>query len=183
MKTEKTFLVLFSLGMILKFFRIPGGNITMLLSLMALSFIYLFASIYFLRDAETKQQKLGLSIGTGIVFFIVLIGIMFKLMYWPGALLMLLIGIMVGIFHFLLVRVMKSKKDEKLINYVRNLSIRSAVITGFACILFAIPTSVLIRAEYRNYPELAELKIKALSDPKAMDKVHDYMKKNDIKGY
>lgn len=183
MKTEKIFSGLFISGVLLKFLRIPGGNITILFSLTILSLLYLLFSFYFLRDSQTKKQKLGLSIVAGLIFFILLTGVTFKLLYWPGALAMLTSSLFFGGIYMIIILLMKNKVREELSGYINKLILRSAILYGLCFILYITPSSLLVSLEYRNDPELVRLRIAVIEDPtnkEAQYQLEKYIEENKV---
>lgn len=183
MKTEKIFTGLFVIGLLLKFIHIPGGNVTILITITILSLLYLLFSFYFLSDTTIKNQNTILSVISGIVFFILLIGILFKLLYWPGGIAMMSLAILIGIIHFIIVLITKIKHEKGLIRYYKNLLIRSALMNSFCLLLFIIPPSALINIEYRNDPDFARLKIAQLEDPTNKEiqyELEKYISENEI---
>ena len=66
MKTEKTFIGIFLLALILKFNNIPGSSVLLILSLGVISILYLPLAFYFFSDKSLKNQNIVLSITGGM---------------------------------------------------------------------------------------------------------------------
>ena len=127
MKTEKTLLIIVVLASLLKMLHIPGGSVLLVLSLLGLALCYFPLGFYFLSDKSYKENTL-----TSVLFVWLLsvcfIGIMFRIMHWPGAMIMNIVGTMsalqLSIFAYLK---HKSSNQENRV-YFRNLLIRSIIL-------------------------------------------------------
>jgi len=183
MKTEKIFAGIFIVALVMKFMRISGGNVSILFVLTILALLYLLFSFYFLRDSKTRKQKLWLSLFSGLIFFILLTGILFRLLYWPGATAMLNSGLFFGAIHLLIVILIKNKITDELKNYFDKLLLRSVILYGISFVFYLIPSSYIASVEFRSDPELARLKIAVIEDPankEAHDQLLKYVEENNI---
>lgn len=93
--------VVLSFGIILKFMHWPGAAICIVLGLFALSFIFL--PLLFTLKIKEKQQntdKAILIIGA-ISAILISIGVLFKIMHWPGANMLTSASLMIMLFVFL----------------------------------------------------------------------------------
>jgi uncharacterized membrane protein len=127
MKTEKTLLIIAVLASLLKMFHIPGGSIFLVLSLLGLAFCYFPFGFYFLSDKSYKENTLT-SVLFGWLLSVCFIGILFRIMHWPGAMIMNIVGTMsalpLSIFAY---SKYKSSNQENMV-YFRNLLIRSFIL-------------------------------------------------------
>lgn len=98
-------------GSIFKMNHLPGAGIMLTASLLLLSFVFLPLAL--INNYKEKQNKKWLYIATFISFFIVLIGVLFKIMHWPGAGILLLIAVPIPFLVFLPVFVYYSIKDKQ----------------------------------------------------------------------
>ncbi len=98
--TGNVSLALIAIGTALKIFHYPGASIALLLGFVTLCFVFFPAAIYlnYTYKKDQKKPMLNLSILIGGIAF--MIGVLFKLMHWPGASLLLFVGwsIILGIF-------------------------------------------------------------------------------------
>ncbi len=104
-KLETILLGLFFLSIILKIFSLPGGELILLLSGASLAMFYYVAGYFIMNDVslrrllrERKSKNVSVpvlfgSIMAGWDFSIITLGILFKLMFFPGADNMLVAGI------------------------------------------------------------------------------------------
>jgi|SRR6185437_10689589 len=166
MRTEKVIACLFVIGLLFKFvLHFPGGGIILVVSLMLLSLIYCPLAFYFFSDKEIKKQNLALSIVSGFFLAIVPMGILFKIMYWPGSetqlfICIITVPIILGIIYYL-----KNKALPELTTYYKNMLLRTFVLSILAAILYATPTETLINIQERKDPELARLKTLSYTNP------------------
>ena len=84
MRTERVLALTALAGLIIKFLHYPGGMQLILLSMGALSMVYFYFAFYFFSEKKIANQNIALTIPSGIAFAIIVIGILFKLQYWPG---------------------------------------------------------------------------------------------------
>lgn len=140
MKTEKILAILFLLGFIFKAIHFPGGNLIIIASVFALMLIYFPFGFYFLSGETVKQQVVGWSIGAGFAFHMILCGVLFSLMHWPGAKFMLIIGL-VTIVPLTIVMYFLRKNNTKpeLVRYYNKLILRGAILTAIGLLLFVLP--------------------------------------------
>jgi len=133
---EKLFGAIVLNGLLFLILNFPGGAILLIFSLSVLSFLYFPLGFYILRDKDTKQQNLGLSILSGLALGQVATGIMFSLLDFPGQEIMLPIGLVAILITLIAVFLLKRKATEELKTYYRNLLIRVAVWSMLAVVAF-----------------------------------------------
>ena len=147
----------------------------MILSLSFLSILYCYFGFAILngisfRKIFKKSSYIGISsmrivgaIGAGIGLSTAIIGVLFKFMSWPGAYLMLMIGLlsMSVFFAYALVKFFIDKSS-----FYTNLLLRTAFFGGIGVFLLLIPSYTLSEIRYgKHHPEYIEA-LKALeSDP------------------
>jgi hypothetical protein len=133
--TGNVSLALIAIGTAFKIFHYPGASPILILGFFTLCFIFFPAAIYLNYTYKKDQKKplLNLSIGLGGITF--MIGVLFKLMHWPGAALLLFVGwtVILGIFLPLLLFV-KLKEAES--RKEKNIYILGAV----SLIIFEVST-------------------------------------------
>ena len=93
--------VAFTIGAIFKIMHWPGAGMMLVLAITSVSFVFL--PIFFLvKKKEVKEKKEKFILGFGAFFGVLFcISTMFKIMHWPGANMLWLIGLGVLFFLFL----------------------------------------------------------------------------------
>jgi hypothetical protein len=143
MKTEKIAFFVFISGLLLKILHLPGSGIILILSLMTLGIIYFPTSFYFFSDKSIKNQNLALSIISGLFFSLIPIGILFKILKWPGeGKLYLLIGSVTLPILLLVIILLRNKSSENLKVYFRNMIIRTVILTILTVVFYLLPTII-----------------------------------------
>ncbi len=185
MKTEKTFTIIFIIGLIFTLLHWPGGGITLVISLATISILYFPAAFYFFCDKAIKKQNLALSIISGIFLSLIPLGILFKLMFWPGGHLYLLIGTVSTPIILTVVYFLKSRSTEDLSTYYKNMFLRTTILSVLTITFYLIPTDTLLKIQYWDDQELARLKTLHYTHPdnEEYKKQHDeYLLKRDSMG-
>ena len=142
-KAEISLWVLVCIGGVLKTAHIPGGNILSVLALSAAGLFYFIGS-YFLFDPKVpivvndmtfykpKAVRVAMALLTGYLMVCAMIGLLFRIMHWPGAAAMLLIGLLGLVPMLVIAAVMywKSKDDffQKILFRVGGLTVLSVVL-------------------------------------------------------
>ena len=170
---EIIFSGIFIFGLLLFFLTYPGGHLAIIIGLLLLSILYSFFSFAILNGIplrkifkkESYQDIKALRIiGTILVGFCLsngIFGILFKLMSWPGATFMLMIGSF-GLLLSGIIILIKQMNQKSSLNSI--ILIRVAIIGSLAGILLFIPKSTLNSIRYGdNHPEYIEA-LKALEE-------------------
>jgi hypothetical protein len=118
--TGNVSLALIAIGTAFKIFHYPGASPILILGFFILCFIFFPAAIYLNYTYKKDQKKplLNISIGLGGIIF--MIGVLFKLMHWPGAALLLftgwtiILGIFLPILLFVKLKDAQSKKERSI---------------------------------------------------------------------
>lgn len=163
MQKTEILLAFFALtGFILSLMLIPGSAIMSILSLSLLSMLYFYFGFALfngisLRDIFKKQSYNGISgiriagaIGTGFALSVIVIGLLFKTRYWPGASAMLITGLPCLLIIIILagIRYMFGKD----LYYSRILK-RTLPFAGLGLLFMFITYADLAAIKYRNHPE------------------------------
>lgn len=166
------------LGIVLKLLHIPGSGLLTVLTLLTLSmFYYAFSFALFngirLRDIfkkasykDTSVKRIIGAVGLGFALSTIIIGVLFKLQFWPGAMVQLMTGlVMTGlilliatIFYF------RSKAD-----FYKRVFRRIAIYGIPGLMLLLTSTATLVDIYYRDKPEYAALYKEVLADPDNME--------------
>ncbi|MBL0262286.1 MAG: hypothetical protein IPQ05_00135 [Leptospiraceae bacterium] len=182
MRTEKTLTIIFIVGLLLKLLHWPGAGPLLVISLSTIAMLYFPAAFYFFYDKVIKQQNLALSIVSGLFLSLIPLGILFKIMYWPGGQIYLLVGTVTAPIILAIIYFLKSKTGENLKTYYRNMFLRTSILTALTIIFYLTPTSTILKVQYWDDPELARLKTLHYTNPdnEEYKKQHDeYLSKRD----
>jgi hypothetical protein len=89
---------LIALGTVLKIFHWPGAAISLLLGFIILCFVFFPSALYL--NYNSAKKGLGINLTAFLGGTILMIGVLFKVMHWPGTPLLLILGfgILLGIF-------------------------------------------------------------------------------------
>jgi len=173
-----TFIII---GVALSLFLIPGSGPVIVLSASFLVLMYFFFSFAFfngirLRKIFKRTSYKGIktsriigAIAAGIVLSLCLVGIMFKLMFWPGQQQMLL-GSLVLLVPVAVISLIKYASGKS--PYYIKIITRLFIIGGLSLALYYIRWS---HVKYRDHPSL----IKAFDDyskhptPEALEKLNE----------
>ncbi|MCU0353050.1 MAG: hypothetical protein MUD08_04810 [Cytophagales bacterium] len=155
MRTEKIIVVLFVLVLVLRVFDIPGTSALLILLLSTLSILYFAGAFYFFRDRHTKKQNMPISVVSGVFLSIVPIGVVFKLLYWSGAQVYLLVGSFTAAAFAVVCFLARRKASEELSGYYSNMIARTVVLFTVSVLLYFTSTATLIKIQYWRDPELA----------------------------
>jgi hypothetical protein len=139
-----------------------------------LSLLYFFFSFLLLNDIRLRNVfkkesyksmnalRIVGTIASGVVFFIILTGILFKFQNWPYGNYNLYTGLMLlfSISIFVIIKFIIKKAA-----FYRNVLIRFFIIGGIGLILLLVSQEQLIEIKYRDYPEYIEAEKALLKDP------------------
>lgn len=188
MKTEKIIAIIFVLAVILKFQHMPGSGVLLVTSLSILAMMYFPAGLYFLSDnpkkismvksdetldghltsaipEKGKTQNMAWSVVAGFLLSIVPIAIMFKLQYWPGSQVLLLVSVFTAPIIAAVSYYLMNKGDSSLRRYYKNMVLRAGVLSFCAILLFMTPASTMLSIQYGDDPEMVRVKTQYYSDP------------------
>jgi len=164
MKAEKIILGIVALGLLFKFLHWPGAGPILVVSVTSLAMLYLGGGFWFLQNKKEQQKRTALAVAAGILFAISCVGILFKLMYWPGAKAMLglpLIGLPIILA---IVFYVKGKADPKT-EADNSLLIR---VLAFSVVVIAFhfaSNKDLLAIQYPNDPEVVRIKSNYFDHP------------------
>jgi glucan phosphoethanolaminetransferase (alkaline phosphatase superfamily) len=158
----------------LHLFLIPFTGVILILSLGALSVIYMFGSIPLFNNITLrnvfnqeffKDISTGKIIGSlclGMTLSIIAIGILFKLMIWPGGMNNLVVGLVcLGIIIVIAFIRYSSGKSIYYIDVFK----RSAFIVIIAVPFLFISENLIMEFKYRNHPAYLQAWKKYKADP------------------
>lgn len=174
MKRTELILGLIALAaVILKLFTVTGSGILLVLSFTALAILYYFSFLLLndirFRDIFKKKAykhttalRIIISVVVGFAFAYTLMGALFKMQFYPGA--NILLGL--GLITTSLVLVFSAiSYFQKRTAFYRGVLTRIAVIGGLGLVLFFTKANTLVDVYYKNNPEYAELLKRSMADP------------------
>ncbi|EJF10152.1 hypothetical protein [Pontibacter sp. BAB1700] len=172
-KTEIVLGAIAVVALILNLLFVPGSSILTVISLSAISVLYMYLSFALfngvrLRYIFKKNSYKGIStmriIGavlTGLALSITLIGLLFKFQDWPGATINLGVGLF-GLVIALIVGAVKYSKSKS--DYYTKIFKRIAVYGGLGLIMLLLPKEAWLEFRYRNHPEYVKAVKKAMAE-------------------
>ncbi len=107
--TEKMLTILVAIGFGLNIFHMKGGLESVMIAVLGLALLYLFFGFLLfngirLRKAFERNSYAGLptfniiaGVVSGIFMAVMVMGVMFKIMHWPGGMLMCAVGVGVNL--------------------------------------------------------------------------------------
>lgn len=166
MKLEKFLVPIAILALISKLMHYPGSGLLLIISFLSLAAFYFYASLtYQLFPKQDPNSKYGLLLATGYTLATILIGILFKLMFWPSSNMLLMIGsISICIQLYLIISYRSSMPLETKGN-TNKLLTRIIVFAIASWFFYLTPQSSIILLSYSHDPELGRLKKQLYEDP------------------
>ncbi|NQY29984.1 MAG: hypothetical protein HRT69_11005 [Flavobacteriaceae bacterium] len=150
------------IALLLNLFLIPGSAVFTILSLATLSCFYFYFSFAILNSVRlrmifkkgsfskiTTLRIIG-AIGVGVNLSVVLLGILFKTLSWPGASVMLMSGLL-GLSGSLVVMFVKYSQNKS--SFYVNVFKRIVLVGGLGAFLFFLPKDALLEFKYRDSPD------------------------------
>lgn len=188
-KTEITILTISIIAIGLNFFLVPGGSVLTVFSLGFLATIYfyfgfaLFNSIrlrnIFKKESYkdiTSQRIIG-AIGAGVSLGITAIGILFKLLSWPGASVNLGAGLL-GLIIVLIIGTIKYFNTKS--TFYLPIFKRAGLFGALGLVLLLTPKSTFIDIKYRNHINYANALKNSIADP-TNEELHRILDEERIK--
>ncbi len=161
-KFETIFLLAIVLGLLLKFTHLPGASILIVVCFSVLAVFYQYFSFAFLHKVPLKLafkkesyppqrgKTLPLSIFSGIALSVSAVALMFKLQHWPGANVLLMVGIFANALSFGFAAFLRKQNDLPMLNKTL---VRNGLATAFCLVFFIFGTAILLDFNYRNHPD------------------------------
>lgn len=173
-KLEIVLVVLMILSLGLKFMELPGSDLLLVMSATLLSLLYyLFGFALFNQIAgreilqraaysNTNARQIVFAIGFGMTLSVLILGMLFRLMMYPGGMFMLIIGLGSTLL-FLLIALFFFQKDRN--SLFRETLIRALIFGSIGITLFLLPRSVFVDLNGGDSPEYAKSHQQLLVDP------------------
>ena len=176
-KSEKILWGVFVIGILFKIMKWPGAGILTITSLGLVSSFYLYLGIgifnnltlkaMFSKDSYQYKHRFNLLFGAifGIVLAALVIGFLFKFMLWPGANVLLILGLFSLLFSLLMYGLLLKKKK---VNLAKSSFYRIVLIGILSLSLSIIQSDSIIDFYYPNNPEYANALKEIIRNPSDM---------------
>tara|TARA_Y100000590_G_C15293588_1_gene853526 strand:- start:68 stop:649 length:582 start_codon:yes stop_codon:yes gene_type:complete len=157
---------------------VPKSTLILVLSMLLLSMIYFYLSVALFNGVPTKKvfkkssytsfskSSIVISILTGVALSFTLVGIIFKLLFWPGAEINLMIGL-TGLLIASLTGTTKLFMTRD--SFYGNILKRTVTYGLVAFIIYLLPEFTLLEYRFRDYPDYVEAYKKAIKNPRDME--------------
>ncbi len=150
---EKILAALSILGMLLRMAHISGGAMLSILALGIFSMFYFAAGFFLFNPTQTNEvnglqykttnvKRVVIAVFTGMTLSVALIGFLFKLMRWPGALAMILIAI-ISLIPIVIVAAIRLQKTNA--DFYKQVLIRSVI---FGLLALGIFVASILQTRY-----------------------------------
>lgn len=173
-RIEWILLVITLIGVVFIFAFIPGGNILFSFSLLLLSIIYYCLGFAIFNNINLKvvfkkasysglsQLRIVGSVLAGMSFSTLIIGMVFKMLNWPGSRIAMLLGLSAMLVLLVISAIKFISKKE---NFYKNMIVRTSVFIVFTMPLIIFSQYKIEKFQYRNYPDYLEVYENYLDDP------------------
>jgi hypothetical protein len=121
-------------GAMFKIMHWPGANIIILLTLSALALVYFPFGFYFLGNPEVKKP----AILSGFVMSLIPVGILFKVMHWPGAGVLLVSAAAAAPVLVLMLVWMRKKASPNTVQWYNSMLLRTVVVNALLFIMMLV---------------------------------------------
>lgn len=137
---------LLTAGILLKFLHMPGASLLLVLGIFIMSFLFL-PLLFVLRIGEKQEtSQKAISIVGGMCAMLISVGVLFKIMHWPGANIMCTLSLLMMIFIFIPVYFFAGfRNPEKKVNTIVT---SIMMFTGCILVLTLVRAPHATRAEY-----------------------------------
>lgn len=167
------------IGILMKLLLISGGDAVLGIALSFVALIYYPLGFFYFNSIPISKifkkesyknmtfAKGAAALGGGLIFAMLLIGILYKLLQFPGAEFMLTIGLKAGTLFLVVLLISYFMNRESL--FLKKMLSRAILFVGISGVLFAIPGLVLVKVFYRDNPEFIKAYEKAAMNPNDRD--------------
>lgn len=187
MKTvERILFVLILLGLLFKLEHWPLASFLLIIGTSTLSLSYWLSPLWFGAPGR-KDQITSVSMISGLVLSVALMGILFKLQYWPLSGFYLFLAL-IGCPAVIIMQLGLAKDKLELARYRRALLTRTLAIAVPAILLYFTPSTTLVKIQYHDDPIMAKLMIERVQHPQdtatwhAIDRYRDQQMRARVQG-
>lgn len=175
---EKIVLGCTALGLILKIPGIVGGTLLFVTGMSLLGVLYMFFGWWLFRSKTGNYNNTGLSVATGIGLANAAVGIMYKILCWPGSgpMLVVPLAVLIPMLIVFFIRYFIGKNaDGSKVEYNRRMLIRSAVVLGIVAVTFITPLRTFAGMQHFTDPEEKRLYIRYIENPTCNECYNDWV--------
>ena len=158
---EKILVGFFAIALSFKLMYWPGANIFLILSVGALSLFYTTKYVYNQNDSSGKQYKIAFA--TGNLYAITLVGFLFKIMFWPGGTVAIIVACL-GLLISLIIIFLEYRQEDKK-KYYAPILYRTLIMFLFSFVVYKISNKDLYAYTHKNDPIGIELYNKMSDNP------------------
>lgn len=154
------------LGVMLSYSLVTGGNLLTVAAFTCLIFFYLifgfalfngFSLIDLFRKKAYQSTSAMRFLGAvcfGFTLFILVNGIFFKIMLWPGSSIIILVGFFALIVSIIVASVRYNKTRDS--SFYKGIFIRAFIVAVIGGAAFLTPGMTLLKLKYGDYPDYIE---------------------------
>jgi len=165
-KIEIGIFIILALGLTLQIIQIPGSSIFYILGLGTLSLFYFYLSFGYFNKVGLRRlfkrnsysgigsKEIILAVISGIALSILCIGCLFKLQFWPGADVNLLVGLVLTALVLIPVSLITAKNQMRIF---KRALYRLVFFGAVGLFLYLISSDKLVELYYWSKPEYAEV--------------------------
>ena len=165
-KIEIGIFIILALGLTLQVIQIPGSSIFYILGLGTLSLFYFYLSFGYFNKVGLRRlfkrnsysgigsKEIILAVISGIALSILCIGCLFKLQFWPGADVNLLVGLVLTALVLIPVSLITAKNQMRIF---KRALYRLVFFGAVGLFLYLISSDKLVELYYWSKPEYAEV--------------------------
>lgn len=170
-KLERILIIVAVLSIAAKLVHMPMSAFLLVISLSALSIIYLLFSWLVLPAPGRRDHSWPITLISGLVLSISTIGILFKLQFWPLSYFYLMLSIP-GLLMMTVVGFALRKSNAIPPLFAKGLLLRSLPVLVICIALMLLPGGTLTRLYYRNDPLRRDLllRMNSTSDPEERER-------------
>jgi hypothetical protein len=165
-KVEWVLIIISMCAIIMRIFHIPGGAGLFVMSMSALALYYFGTTAVVYSGSKPKTGFLIIATISGLTLCQIVLGMLFKLMFWPGGIMILLYSSFVALILLLVILNKRRKsEDTEQKSAFKSMAIRLLIFGVLAITIRYIPYDSLIRFFYRQDPVLSNLMIEEIKNP------------------
>lgn len=173
-KLELILLSLYGVFLVLNALQLPGSSLLFILFSTSYSMFYfiagfaIFNNISFAAFKNTKglksisPKRAVASIAFGMAISVLILGVLFKVLIWPGWQTMLINGLGILIFAYLFSFLLAKNKNNITLAKAKPRVLIAAI---FGLVFYFLPSQTIVEIKYRYNPELKELLLQKLENP------------------
>lgn len=154
------------MGLVFKYaLQWPFASPMLVVGIGSLAVVYAVGGGVLLKSDTLENENKLLINATGILLAVGLIGVLFKLMFWPNAMNMLIVASVVLPFAIGVAIWLKNNQNNSEEGTYRKLLVRSVIVYTVVVALYFTPISTIIAFQHRGDDEMIRLKTQSYEHP------------------